>query len=118
MIFYLTTTMMIILIISSILMTIASIISKKSFMDREKSSPFECGFDPKSSPRMPFSLQFFLIAVIFLIFDVEITLLIPLIMIMKISNITNYIFIIIFFIFILLLGLYHEWNQGALNWMN
>nr|AND96687.1 NADH deshydrogenase subunit 3 [Phalops smaragdinus] len=99
-----------------ILIILASILSKKSFYDREKSSPFECGFDPKSSARMPFSLHFFLIAVIFLIFDVEITLLIPMIMTIKISNIMNFSLITFFFLFILLFGLYHEWNQGALNW--
>nr|AFU50246.1 NADH dehydrogenase subunit 3 [Vesperus conicicollis]ALO76081.1 NADH deshydrogenase subunit 3 [Elminae sp. GENSP01] len=107
---------MIIFIISMAVMMIANLISKKTFSDREKSSPFECGFDPKSSARMPFSLQFFLIAVIFLIFDVEITLLIPLIFIMKISNIINFSLITLFFIMILLIGLYHEWNQGALTW--
>nr|QNP10012.1 NADH dehydrogenase subunit 3 [Aulacochthebius sp. IBE<ESP> RA1155] len=102
--------------ISSIMMILASIISKKTFMDREKASPFECGFDPKSLARMPFSLQFFLIAVIFLIFDVEITLLIPLIIIFKITNLIMFFLITTFFILILLIGLYHEWNQGALNW--
>nr|QNP10077.1 NADH dehydrogenase subunit 3 [Ochthebius perpusillus] len=109
---------MLIFMISLIMMILASILSKKTFMDREKASPFECGFDPKSSARLPFSIQFFLIAVIFLIFDVEITLLIPLIMTLKISNIMSYTLISFFFFFILLLGLYHEWNQGALNWVN
>nr|YP_009995486.1 NADH dehydrogenase subunit 3 [Ochthebius sculptoides]QNP09941.1 NADH dehydrogenase subunit 3 [Ochthebius sculptoides] len=107
----------IILIISTIMMIMASILSKKTFMDREKTSPFECGFDPKSSARLPFSIQFFLIAVIFLIFDVEITLLIPLIKILNITNMMMYLTISFFFFTILLLGLYHEWNQGALNWM-
>nr|QZJ45826.1 NADH dehydrogenase subunit 3 [Holotrichia parallela] len=102
--------------ITLILMSISLMLSKKSFMDREKASPFECGFDPKSSARLPFSLQFFLIAVIFLIFDVEITLLIPLILMMKISNLMNYLIITSFFLIILLIGLYHEWNQGALDW--
>nr|YP_010947531.1 NADH dehydrogenase subunit 3 [Hesperus amabilis]WGO76434.1 NADH dehydrogenase subunit 3 [Hesperus amabilis] len=102
--------------ISLIMMIIASTISKKTFMDREKSSPFECGFDPKSSARLPFSIQFFLIAMIFLIFDVEITLLVPIILMMKISNMLNYLIITLFFIFILLAGIYHEWNQGALDW--
>nr|ALO70851.1 NADH deshydrogenase subunit 3 [Phloeopora testacea] len=106
----------IIMMITIIMMLMASLISKKTFMDREKSSPFECGFDPKSSARLPFSLQFFLIAVIFLIFDVEITLLIPFILIMKLSNLKIYLIILSFFLGILLLGLYHEWNQGALNW--
>nr|YP_010592938.1 NADH dehydrogenase subunit 3 [Anomala corpulenta]QWQ49942.1 NADH dehydrogenase subunit 3 [Mimela splendens]WAB65621.1 NADH dehydrogenase subunit 3 [Anomala corpulenta] len=107
---------LIIFSIAFILILLSFIISKKSFMDREKASPFECGFDPKSSARLPFSLQFFLIAVIFLIFDVEITLLIPLILTLKITNISMYTYIAIFFLLILLLGLYHEWNQGALNW--
>nr|AXS66486.1 NADH dehydrogenase subunit 3 [Tenebrionoidea sp. 7 KM-2017] len=108
----------IIMMISLLMILIVNLISKKSFMDREKSSPFECGFDPKASARLPFSLHFFLIAMIFLIFDVELTLLFPLIISLKYSNLHNYLLIMTFFIFILLLGLYHEWNQGALNWMN
>nr|YP_004123575.1 NADH dehydrogenase subunit 3 [Alpheus distinguendus]ACV90182.1 NADH dehydrogenase subunit 3 [Alpheus distinguendus] len=103
-------------IISSILMAVSSILSKKTINDREKNSPFECGFDPKGSARMPFSLRFFLIAVIFLIFDVEITLLLPLVSIMSLSNIKSWIMTGIFFLIILLLGLYHEWAQGALDW--
>nr|AND96132.1 NADH deshydrogenase subunit 3 [Onthophagus cuniculus] len=113
MIFYMS---LMIFIICNILIMLSSIISKKSFSDREKSSPFECGFDPKSFSRMPFSLHFFLIAVIFLIFDVEITLLIPIILTLKISNMINFSIIISFFLFILLFGLYYEWNQGALTW--
>nr|ARH54513.1 NADH dehydrogenase subunit 3 [Nosodendron fasciculare] len=105
-----------ILLICMFLMILNNLISKKTFKDREKSSPFECGFDPKTSARMPFSLQFFLIAVIFLIFDVEITLLMPMIITIKISNIIKYFITITFFIIILLIGLYHEWNQGALKW--
>nr|YP_010692541.1 NADH dehydrogenase subunit 3 [Argopistes capensis]WBV77023.1 NADH dehydrogenase subunit 3 [Argopistes capensis] len=109
---------MMILTIILILILLLNLISKKTFYDREKSSPFECGFDPKSSARLPFSLHFFLIAMIFLIFDVEITLLMPLILTLKLSNILNYTIIMIIFILILILGLYHEWNQGALNWTN
>lgn len=91
-------------------------LSKKSINDREKRSPFECGFDPKRSSRLPFSLQFFLIAIIFLIFDVEIALILPIVIIINYSNIIIWTLTSIFFIFILLAGLYHEWNQGALEW--
>nr|YP_009684653.1 NADH dehydrogenase subunit 3 [Exorista japonica]YP_010432111.1 NADH dehydrogenase subunit 3 [Winthemia sumatrana]QDR25219.1 NADH dehydrogenase subunit 3 [Exorista japonica]USW04708.1 NADH dehydrogenase subunit 3 [Winthemia sumatrana] len=109
---------MIILLISMLVMFLASILSKKTLVDREKSSPFECGFDPKSSSRLPFSLRFFLITIIFLIFDVEIALILPIILIIKFSNLMIWTMTSIIFILILLLGLYHEWNQGMLNWSN
>nr|YP_010987656.1 NADH dehydrogenase subunit 3 [Oxytelus tibetanus]WON66075.1 NADH dehydrogenase subunit 3 [Oxytelus tibetanus] len=104
--------------LSMIVMMLSNIISKKTFMDREKNSPFECGFDPKNSARLPFSLHFFLIAIIFLIFDVELTLLIPFVLTIKIINIMNFVLLMIFFIIMLLGGLLHEWNQGALNWIS
>nr|QLY89794.1 NADH dehydrogenase subunit 3 [Empis tessellata] len=107
---------LIILSISMLVMMLASILSKKTMTDREKSSPFECGFDPKSSSRLPFSLQFFLIAIIFLIFDVEIALILPMIVTVNTSNLMAWSITSLIFILILLLGLYHEWNQGALNW--
>nr|WGO58100.1 NADH dehydrogenase subunit 3 [Rhabdoblatta saussurei] len=107
-----------ILILASIIMMLATILSKKSIEDREKCSPFECGFDPKSSARLPFSLRFFLIAVIFLIFDVEIALLLPMTIILLSSNLISWFLISMIFLFILLIGLFHEWNQGSLEWAN
>nr|ARH54708.1 NADH dehydrogenase subunit 3 [Romualdius bifoveolatus] len=100
-----------------IILMILNLSSKKTFSDREKNSPFECGFDPKNSARMPFSLQFFLIAVIFIIFDVELTLLLPMLYAFKMSNFYHFFMTITIFICILLLGLYHEWKSGALNWV-
>nr|QDP18023.1 NADH dehydrogenase subunit 3 [Sphenacris crassicornis] len=104
------------IIIPTMVMIIASCLSNKNINDREKSSPFECGFDPKSSARMSFSIQFFLIAVIFLIFDIEIALILPIVIIMKSSNLMIWTMSSITFLVILLGGLYHEWNQGALQW--
>nr|YP_010627180.1 NADH dehydrogenase subunit 3 [Syritta vitripennis]WBK26884.1 NADH dehydrogenase subunit 3 [Syritta vitripennis] len=116
--FSVTTMICIIFLLSICVMLLATILSKKSFTDREKSSPFECGFDPMSSSRLPFSLKFFLITIIFLIFDVEIALILPMILILNYSNLMMWSITSIIFIFILLLGLYHEWNQGMLNWSN
>nr|YP_009414907.1 NADH dehydrogenase subunit 3 [Lymantria umbrosa]AST23715.1 NADH dehydrogenase subunit 3 [Lymantria dispar japonica]AST23793.1 NADH dehydrogenase subunit 3 [Lymantria umbrosa] len=107
---------MISIMISNIMMILALLLSKKSFYDREKSSPFECGFDPKSSARIPFSLHFFLITVIFLIFDVEIALIFPIIPLFKMVSFLIWSKISIFFILILIIGLFHEWNQNMLNW--
>nr|YP_010044340.1 NADH dehydrogenase subunit 3 [Ostrinia nubilalis]AAL66244.1 NADH dehydrogenase subunit 3 [Ostrinia nubilalis]QPF23490.1 NADH dehydrogenase subunit 3 [Ostrinia nubilalis]QPF23503.1 NADH dehydrogenase subunit 3 [Ostrinia nubilalis]QPF23516.1 NADH dehydrogenase subunit 3 [Ostrinia nubilalis]QPF23529.1 NADH dehydrogenase subunit 3 [Ostrinia nubilalis] len=106
----------IIMMISNIMMFLSIILSKKSFSDREKNSPFECGFDPKSSARIPFSLHFFLITMIFLIFDVEIALIFPMINLFKMTNFIIWTKISFFFIIILLIGLFHEWNQNMLNW--
>nr|YP_010535884.1 NADH dehydrogenase subunit 3 [Nodopelta heminoda]UYB79122.1 NADH dehydrogenase subunit 3 [Nodopelta heminoda] len=101
-----------------IIFGISWMISKQAISDREKSSPFECGFDPLSSARIPFSLRFFLLAVIFLIFDVEIVLLIPAISLL--SNFISPISLIGVFLFIviLILGLFHEWNEGSLDWLS
>lgn len=106
----------IILIILFLLVTMLNLIAKKRFKDREKTRPFECGFDPKNLARLPFSLQFFLIAIIFVIFDVELTLLLPIILIIKHSNLINITTSFVLFILILIIGLFHENNQGSLNW--
>nr|QZK21291.1 NADH dehydrogenase subunit 3 [Amitermes sp. ANIC 0026]QZK22214.1 NADH dehydrogenase subunit 3 [Drepanotermes gayi] len=106
------------ILLSSAIMILATLISKKINEDREKSSPFECGFDPKNSARLPFSSRFFLIAVIFMIFDVEIALLLPMPITMMTSNIKSWLIISSVFLMILIIGLYHEWNQGSLEWSN
>lgn len=94
--------------LATALIIINSAICKKAIQEREKPSPFECGFDPKSPSRLPFSLRFFLIAVIFLIFDVEITLILPAPVIMSLSHPILLGSVFTFFILILILGLYHE----------
>nr|YP_009515496.1 NADH dehydrogenase subunit 3 [Parhyale hawaiensis]AAT69312.1 NADH dehydrogenase subunit 3 [Parhyale hawaiensis]AYB71607.1 NADH dehydrogenase subunit 3 [Parhyale hawaiensis] len=106
------------LIISSALALLAILIGEKSQKDREKLSPYECGFDPLKHARLPFSLRFFLITIIFLVFDVEIALLLPMGLSLKMSD--PYFIIIsgLILTLILILGIIHEWNQGALSWIS
>nr|YP_010872907.1 NADH dehydrogenase subunit 3 [Pheidole taipoana]WGV34106.1 NADH dehydrogenase subunit 3 [Pheidole taipoana] len=108
--------MLIILFLSFFLMLLNIFISKKSFKDQEKSSPFECGFDPISSNHLPFSIQFFLISLIFLIFDIELTLVIPLIILSSLKfNLMMVIYSIMFF-FSLIFSLYLEYNENSIDW--
>jgi NADH-ubiquinone oxidoreductase chain 3 len=67
----------IIILIRSIILTITFILGEKSPKEREKTTPFECGFSPYKKARRPFSLRFFSTTLIFLIFDIEIALLLP-----------------------------------------
>nr|QOY24540.1 NADH dehydrogenase subunit 3 [Anabolia furcata] len=106
------------ILISNLMIFISLTLNKKTFNDMEKISPFECGFDPYSKPRIAFSIHFFLITIIFLIFDVEIAILIPIIMIFCVTDLNKWFIISSFFIIILILGLYYEWNQNMLNWTN
>nr|QWW34082.1 NADH dehydrogenase subunit 3 [Leptobrachella alpina] len=82
----------------------------------EKLSPYECGFDPLGSARLPFSMRFFLIAILFLLFDLEIALLLPTPWaIHQSSPLTSFILTAII-ITMLTLGLIYEWFQGGLEW--
>nr|YP_073356.1 NADH dehydrogenase subunit 3 [Graptacme eborea]AAT98398.1 NADH dehydrogenase subunit 3 [Graptacme eborea] len=106
------------ILISIFLMIISFFISFNMKENYEKSSPFECGFDPMSKNRLPFSIRFFMLAIIFLIFDLEIVLLLPFLLNKMFLNEVNTIFLMNFFIFILLLGTLYEWKKGALSWIN
>nr|AFN27598.1 NADH dehydrogenase subunit 3 [Diadromus collaris] len=103
--------------ITMILMLLNFIISKKKIKDRKKKTPFEGGFDPFCSSRPPFSIQFYMISIIFLIFDVEIIIFLPMIPSYLFNKFSFWTETSLFFILILLIGLYIEWNDGALIWM-
>nr|YP_006303412.1 NADH dehydrogenase subunit 3 [Mugil curema]AEK53113.1 NADH dehydrogenase subunit 3 [Mugil curema] len=84
--------------------------------DYEKLSPYECGFDPLGSARLPFSLRFFLVAILFLLFDLEIALLLPLPWGDQLpSPLTTFTWALLI-ITLLTLGLIYEWMQGGLEW--
>nr|QHB77792.1 NADH dehydrogenase subunit 3 [Hylomyscus walterverheyeni] len=82
----------------------------------EKANPYECGFDPTSSARLPFSMKFFLVAITFLLFDLEIALLLPLPWAIQSTSITTTTITAFILISILSLGLCYEWMQKGLEW--
>ena len=105
------------LILSIVVLLIGSLFRKKNIFIIEKISPFECGFRPKFNARLPFTLRFFLISIIFIIFDVELVLIFPFLIKIFSINIFYIIFLVSIFLLILILGLFHEWNQGSLDWV-
>ena len=98
------------------ILTVAAHILPRRKTDREKKSPYECGFDPLKSARLPFSFRFFLVAILFLLFDLEIALLFPLPAAVLASHMSTLIPIATIFMTILTLGLVFEWVKGGLEW--
>nr|AID52377.1 NADH dehydrogenase subunit 3 [Accipiter soloensis] len=84
--------------------------------DSEKLSPYECGFDPLGSARLPFSIRFFLVAILFLLFDLEIALLLPLPWATQLQSPISTLIWASTIISLLTLGLIYEWIQGGLEW--
>nr|YP_010958549.1 NADH dehydrogenase subunit 3 [Cinclus pallasii]AEV22012.1 NADH dehydrogenase subunit 3 [Cinclus pallasii]UDF84461.1 NADH dehydrogenase subunit 3 [Cinclus pallasii] len=84
--------------------------------DSEKLSPYECGFDPLGSARLPFSIRFFLVAILFLLFDLEIALLLPLPWATQLQSPITTLAWTSTLIILLTLGLIYEWYQGGLEW--
>lgn len=101
--------------------TIAFIIVGASYLlalrkpDPEKVSVYECGFDPFSDSRQKFEVRFFLVGILFIIFDLEISFLFPWSVIISYLDIMGY-WIMYLFLFILTIGLIYEWLKGGLEW--
>nr|YP_007025054.1 NADH dehydrogenase subunit 3 [Orcaella heinsohni]ADZ56161.1 NADH dehydrogenase subunit 3 [Orcaella heinsohni]ADZ56174.1 NADH dehydrogenase subunit 3 [Orcaella heinsohni]ADZ56187.1 NADH dehydrogenase subunit 3 [Orcaella heinsohni]ADZ56200.1 NADH dehydrogenase subunit 3 [Orcaella heinsohni]ADZ56213.1 NADH dehydrogenase subunit 3 [Orcaella heinsohni] len=82
----------------------------------EKTSPYECGFDPMGSARLPFSMKFFLVAITFLLFDLEIALLLPLPWAIQTNNLMTMLPTALSLISLLAVSLAYEWTQKGLEW--
>lgn len=82
----------------------------------EKLLTYECGENPVGSPWIKFNIRFYVVALIFLIFDVEIVLLVPWIMVYKEAQILGFVVGAIF-LFLLALGMAYEWKKGDLEWI-
>nr|ABX46783.1 NADH dehydrogenase subunit 3 [Batrachoseps gabrieli] len=105
--------LMITIMLSTLLVTIGFWLPINT-PDQEKTSPYECGFDPLGSARLPFSVRFFLVAILFLLFDLEIALLLPTPWATQ-ENPTGMIIWSFTILLLLTAGLMYEWAQGGLE---
>ena len=83
--------------------------------DPEKLSAYECGFEPFSDSRMEFDVRFYLVAILFIIFDLEIAFLFPWAISLGSIGLLGFCSMMIF-LFILTVGFIYEWKKGALDW--
>ncbi len=83
--------------------------------DPAKCSPYECGFDALEDARMPFDVRFYLVAILFIIFDLETAFLFPWAMIIRQVGWLAF-WSMMIFLAILIVGFVYEWKKGALEW--
>nr|QIP89251.1 NADH dehydrogenase subunit 3 [Crocuta crocuta]QIP89290.1 NADH dehydrogenase subunit 3 [Crocuta crocuta] len=111
--------MMMTLLINTALSTLLALIAfwlPQLNVYAEKASPYECGFDPMGSARLPFSMKFFLVAITFLLFDLEIALLLPLPWASQTNDLSTMLTMALLLISILAASLAYEWTQKGLEW--
>ncbi len=83
--------------------------------DRAKLSPYECGFDPFDDARTRFDVRFYLVAILFILFDLEIAFLFPWALVLKEIGLFGF-WSMMIFLGILTVGFIYEWKKGALEW--
>ncbi|NBO42703.1 MAG: NADH-quinone oxidoreductase subunit A [Betaproteobacteria bacterium] len=81
----------------------------------EKLSPYECGFEAFEDARMKFDVRYYLVAILFILFDLEIAFLFPWAVALKEVGVAGFVAVVIF-LSILVVGFVYEWKKGALDW--
>jgi NADH-quinone oxidoreductase subunit A len=83
--------------------------------DSEKNSPYECGFEPFEDARMKFDVRYYLVAILFVIFDLEIAFLFPWAIVLDEIGMFGFAAMMLF-LGVLVVGFIYEWKKGALEW--
>jgi NADH-quinone oxidoreductase subunit A len=83
--------------------------------DAAKNSPYECGFEAFEDARMKFDVRYYLVAILFILFDLEIAFLFPWAVALKDVGLAGFVAVLIF-LAILVVGFIYEWKKGALDW--
>ena len=101
-------------VISIIVMTLPNLLAHKKY-NKDKLASYECGFEPFGDSRNKFDVRFYLVAILFIIFDLEVTFLVP--WAITLGQIGKFgFFSMMFFLFVLTIGFIYEWKKGALDW--
>jgi NADH-quinone oxidoreductase subunit A len=102
-------------VVNAVGMVVASHVLSPTKKTRIKQSPYESGMEPIGDTRARFSVAFYVVALLFIVFDVETVFLVPWAVVMREVGVTGFVTASIF-IFILTVGLIYEWKKGALEW--
>jgi NADH-quinone oxidoreductase subunit A len=100
--------------IGVLLLVLGSLLGPKA-ADAEKLSPYECGFEAFEDARMKFDVRFYLVAILFIIFDLEIAFLFPWALVFNDIGVSAIVAMAVF-LGILVIGFVYEWKKGALEW--
>lgn len=93
----------------------ASYLLARQHADSEKISAYECGFNPFGDARSKFDVKFYLVAILFIIFDLEVSFLFPWAMVLNKISLFGF-WTMVLFLVILTVGFIYEWKKGALDW--
>ena len=102
------------LLVGTVMITLGFVLSPHK-PDSEKLSPYECGFEAFEDARMKFDVRYYLVAILFIIFDLEIAFLFPWAIVLEDIGMFGFIAMAIF-LGILVVGFAYEWKKGALEW--
>ena len=103
------------LVLTAIMMLAIGLVLGRSDTDAEKLSPYECGFEPFEVSRMKFDVRYYLVAILFIIFDLEIAFLFPWAVVLDEVG-TFGLAAMGIFLAVLVIGFIYEWKRGALEW--
>jgi NADH:ubiquinone oxidoreductase subunit 3 (subunit A) len=101
--------------LSLVIFGLSFVVGNRPKEDPEKVSAYECGFDPFEDARSRFDIRFYLVAILFIIFDLEVTFLFPWAVTLQSQDLFGF-WSMVVFLLILTIGFVYEWMKGALEW--
>jgi NADH-quinone oxidoreductase subunit A len=99
----------------AVVIVLASFVVARQRPDSEKLSPYECGFEPFADARSKFDVRYYLVAILFIIFDLEVAFLFPWAVSLGAIGVFGF-WSMMVFLFVLTVGFVYEWKKGALEW--